>query len=174
MATRAAKGFPCLADDDSSTIITEYESLEPATIVEENEFSSITIPTISASVAQDSTSLQVPAPTIISHPSHSSFHHHPAELNHHYPSSHSYPAHPHYPYSYHHYHRHHHYSHLLPTHHESRAPSSPPTSSPSSSYALLPVLEPPVLVGESIELHATEASQLLPAPEIVTMEESSS
>lgn len=172
---RGSECFPCLSDDDSSTIITEYESLEPATIAEENEFSSITIPTISASVAQDTTSLQVPAPTIISHPHHSSFHHHPADSNHHYPSSHNYPAHPHYPYSYHHYHRHHHnYAHHLPTHHESRASSSPPTSSPSSSYALLPVLEPPVLVGESIELHATETSQLLSAPEIVTMEESSS
>ncbi|XP_050715542.1 potassium voltage-gated channel subfamily KQT member 1-like isoform X9 [Eriocheir sinensis] len=166
---------PSTQDDDSSTIITEYESLEPATIAEENEFSSITIPTISASVAQDTTSLQVPAPTIISHPHHTSFHHHPADSNHHYPSSHSYPAHPYYPYSYHHYHRHHHnYAHHLPTHHESRASSSPPTSLPSSSYALLPVLEPPVLVGESIELHATETSQLLSAPEIVTMEESSS
>ncbi|XP_063882107.1 potassium voltage-gated channel subfamily KQT member 1-like isoform X1 [Scylla paramamosain] len=160
-------------DDDSSTIMTEYESLEPATIMEENEFSSITIPTISASVAQDTT-LQVPAPTIISHPHHSSsHHHHAAELNHHYHTPHHTSYYSHYPYTYHHYPRHH-YSHHLPTHHESRVTSSPPTTSPSSSYALLPVLEPPVLVGESIELHATETSQLLPAPEIVTMEESSS
>lgn len=167
---------PSNQDDDCSTIMTyDYESLEPATIEEENEFSSITIPTISASVAQDTTSLQVPAPTIISHPHHSSslYHHHPAELNHHYQTSHHTGYHTHYPYTYHHYPRHH-YSHHLPTHHESRVSISPPTSSPSSSYALLPVLEPPVLVGESIELHATETSQLLPAPEIVTMEESSS
>ncbi|XP_045117003.1 potassium voltage-gated channel subfamily KQT member 1-like isoform X5 [Portunus trituberculatus] len=160
-------------DDDSSTIMTEYESLEPATIMEENEFSSITIPTISASVAQDTT-LQVPAPTIISHPHHSSsHHHHAADLNHHYHTPHHTSYYSHYPYTYHHYPRHH-YSHHLPTHHESRVTLSPPTTSPSSSYALLPVLEPPVLVGESIELHATETSQLLPAPEIVTMEESSS
>ena len=165
--------FPSLADDDSSTIMTEYESLEPATIMEENEFSSITIPTISASVAQDNT-LQVPAPTIISHPHHSSsHHHHAAELNHHYHTPHHTSYYSHYPYTYHHYPRLH-YSHHLPTHHESRVTSSPPTTSPSSSYALLPVLEPPVLVGESIELHATETSQLLPAPEIVKMEESSS
>ncbi|XP_042232598.1 potassium voltage-gated channel subfamily KQT member 1-like isoform X2 [Homarus americanus] len=135
-------------DDDNSTIVTEYDSLEPATILEENELSTLIIPTISASVAQEGATLQVPPPGILSHS---------GNLNHHSSYQHYHPLHHHYP-------RHLHYTHHL----SHRPPSS------SSSYTLLPVLEPPVLVTESIELHATEGSELLP-PEIVTtipMEES--
>ncbi|XP_069946650.1 potassium voltage-gated channel subfamily KQT member 1 isoform X2 [Cherax quadricarinatus] len=140
-------------DDDNSTIATEYDSLEPATILEENELSTFIIPTISASVAQDGASLQVPPPGILSHS---------GNLNHHS--------------SYQHYHHLHHLHYHYPRHmHYTRLPH-PPLSSSSSSYTLLPVLEPPVMVSESIELHATDSSELLP-PEIVTtipVEESSS
>lgn len=141
------------SDDDNSTIATEYDSLEPATILEENELSTFIIPTISASVAQDGASLQVPPPGILSHS---------GNLNHHS--------------SYQHYHHLHHLHYHYPRHmHYTRLPH-PPLSSSSSSYTLLPVLEPPVMVSESIELHATDSSELLP-PEIVTtipVEESSS
>ncbi|XP_064107837.1 potassium voltage-gated channel subfamily KQT member 1-like [Macrobrachium nipponense] len=147
-------------DDESSTIASECDSLviseedhtikeEPATIEEENEVSNFIIPTISASVALDST-LQVPPPGILSHSSDISYHH--SSYHRHYPS-------------HHHHHLHHHY----PRH------GPPPPS--LSSYTLLPVLEPPAMVAEeSIELHDQDRAKLLP-PEIVTtiaMEESSS
>lgn len=110
--------------------------------------SNFIIPTISASVALDST-LQVPPPGILSHSSDISYHH--SSYHRHYPS--------------HHHHLHHHY----PRH------GPPPPS--LSSYTLLPVLEPPAMVAEeSIELHDQDRAKLLP-PEIVTtiaMEESSS
>lgn len=128
---------------------------EPATISEENEVSNFVIPTISASVAQEATSLQVPPPSILSHTS---------DVNHHNSSQH-------------HHSKYHYPRHSLFGHHHSYPPPSSYSSAPSSSsYTLLPVLEPPVLVTESIELHATEGSACLP-PEIITtiaMEESSS
>ncbi|XP_047501390.1 potassium voltage-gated channel subfamily KQT member 1-like isoform X4 [Penaeus chinensis] len=153
-------------DDECCTMVTECDSLmiseedhtiqeEPASLCEENEVSNFVIPTISASVAQEATSLQVPPPSILSHTS---------DVNHHNSSQHHH--------SKYHYPRHSLFSH----HHSYPPPSSYSSASSSSSYALLPVLEPPVLVTESIELHATEGSACLP-PEIITtiaMEESSS
>nr|XP_027223789.1 potassium voltage-gated channel subfamily KQT member 5-like isoform X2 [Penaeus vannamei] len=153
-------------DDECCTMVTECDSLmiseedhtiqeEPATISEENEVSNFVIPTISASVAQEATSLQVPPPSILSHTS---------DVNHHNSSQH-------------HHSKYHYPRHSLFGHHHSYPPPSSYSSAPSSSsYTLLPVLEPPVLVTESIELHATEGSACLP-PEIITtiaMEESSS
>ncbi|XP_063597803.1 potassium voltage-gated channel subfamily KQT member 1-like isoform X4 [Penaeus indicus] len=153
-------------EDECCTMVTECDSLmiseedhtiqeEPATICEENEVSNFVIPTISASVAQEATSLQVPPPSILSHTS---------DVNHHNSSQH-------------HHSKYHYPRHSLFGHHHSYPPPSSYSSAPSSSsYTLLPVLEPPVLVTESIELHATEGSACLP-PEIITtiaMEESSS
>ena len=89
-----------LPDDESSTIASECDSLviseedhtireEPATIEEENEVHNFIIPTISASIALDTT-LQVPPPGILSHHSdmnyhHSSYHRHYPSHHHHYP-----------------------------------------------------------------------------------------
>ncbi|XP_042881029.1 potassium voltage-gated channel subfamily KQT member 1-like isoform X11 [Penaeus japonicus] len=154
-------------DDECCTMVTECDSLmiseedhtiqeEPACISEENEMSNFVIPTISASVAQEPTSLQVPPPSILSHTSDATIHN--SSQHHH--SKYHYPRHS-----------------LFGHHHSYPPPSSYSSSVPSSSsYTLLPVLEPPVLVTESIELHATEGSACLP-PEIITtiaMEESSS
>ncbi|KAK3885939.1 hypothetical protein Pcinc_009872 [Petrolisthes cinctipes] len=138
-------------DDESCTVVTEYESLEPAVIMEENEvcpyssdFPTTTtlgtttpttvasyslIPTISASVAREP-----PPPDLNHYP----YHHH----HHHYPR-------------YHHHHHHH---------------------SQSSSYSPLLPLHEARETREGMEMGGCESSRLLP-PEIVTtiaVEESSS
>ncbi|KAK4317591.1 hypothetical protein Pmani_011327 [Petrolisthes manimaculis] len=143
-------GAMFVRNDESCTVATEYESLEPAVIMEENEvcpyssdFPTTTtlgittpttvasyslIPTISASVAREP-----PPPDLNHYP----YHHH----HHHYPR----------------YHHHHHHS-------------------QSSSYSPLLPLHEARETREGMEMGGCESSRLLP-PEIVTtiaVEESSS